>query len=163
MSKNIALYEHQKIFLSNVLGPTDKPTFAQTLEKLGDWYAEKIVLFAYNCNMAEMKLGSTIVSDCFLAGVFARMFIDKTTPTNDPFYVGKIEEILTINLGCDMPTLVRSTMDMMSVGRYEDIERKKEILLCQSLTHQISETANMQEMLTILGAVFMVGASVIFN
>lgn len=162
MGKNIALFEHQKKFLSNVLGPTDEPPFAQTLEKLGDWYAEKIVLFAYNCNIEEMKSGRTIVLDCFRAGIFARMFVDKTSPTNDPFYIGKIEEILTINLGCDMSTLVRATMEMMSVGRYDSVKAREEILLCQSLTHQISETANMQEMLTILGAVFMVGASVIF-
>ena len=80
---------------------------------------------------------------------------------DDLYFVGRIEEVLTVNMGCDIYELLKTTMEVLSVGGFYDMIEKKEALLHPNLTHHLDiNTNSVQMVLTILYTTFLMGAAV---
>lgn len=162
MGKNSGYFEDLKKYFLKEMGPTDQQTFENpTMQSFADFYTQKRMLYAYNCDRAEMSDGSRMICECFLAGKLTRILLEHSDTENDLYYIGRIEDILTINMGHDMSDLLKNTMDVLSVGGYEKMIEKQKVLLSPNLTYHLDiNTNSVQTVLTILYTTFLMGAAV---
>ena len=162
MGKNNGYFEELKKYFFEQMGPTDQPTFDNpTLQSFADFYTQKRMLYAYNCDNPKMSDADGMICECFLAGKLTRILLEHSDTENDLYFVGRIEDILNMNLGCDIEELLNTTMSALSVGGYEELKEKQRVLLRPSLTHQLDINKNsVQTVLTILYTTFLMGAAV---
>ena len=162
MGKNNDFFEELKKYFFEEMGPTDQQAFENpTLKSLADIYTQKRMLYAYNCDRPEMSNGGRMICECFLAGKLTRILLEYSYTGDDLYFVGRIENILNINMGHDMDELLQTTMSALSVGGFGELKEKQKVLLRPCLTHQLDiNTNSIQMVLTILYTVFLMGAAV---
>ena len=162
MGKNNDYFEDLKKYFFEEMGPADQPTFDNpTLQSFADFYTQKRMLYAYNCDRSEMSGGGRMICECFLAGKLTRILLEHSDTENDLYFVGRIEDILNMNLGCDIEELLNTTMSALSVGGFGELKEKQKVLLRPCLTHQLDINKNsVQTVLTILYTTFLMGAAV---
>ncbi len=162
MGKNNGYFEELKKYFFEQMGPTDQQAFDNpTLQSLADIYTQKRMLYAYNCDRPEMSNGGRMICECFLAGKLTRILLEHSDTENDLYFVGRIEDILSMNMGHDMTDLLKNTMEVLSVGGYDKMIEKQKALLRPSLTHHLDiNTSSVQTVLTILYTTFLMGAAV---
>lgn len=162
MGKNNDYFEQLKKYFFEEIGPTDEPTFENpTIQRFADFYTQKRMLYAYNCDRAEMSDAGRMICECFLAGKLTRILLEHSDTENDLHYISRIEDILSINMGHDMTDLLKNTMDVLSVGGYDKMIEKQKALLRPNLTYHLDiNTSSVQTVLTILYTVFLMGAAV---
>lgn len=158
--KDIIYYEHLKELLENKIGPVSMDIIEnETIRGFGDYFTQMLLLRAFNCPQKEFNNSEFLISSCFYGGIIANLVYQKTDRT-DLEYVGKIQSILEINVFCTEELLKTSIGVLGKVGWLKEIEKKKDILLCQSLTHQLDiNKTGLQVMLTTLFGIFMVSAA----
>ena len=162
MGKNNGYFEELKKYFFEQMGPTDQPTFDNpTLQSFADFYTQKRMLYAYNCDNPKMSDADGMICECFLAGKLTRILLEHSDTENDLYYIGRIEDILSMNMGHDMDELLQTTMSALSVGGFGELKEKQKVLLRPCLTHQLDiNTNSIQMVLTILYTVFLMGAAV---
>jgi hypothetical protein len=162
MGKNNDYFEDLKKYFFEEMGPTDQQTFENpTMQSFADFYTQKRMLYAYNCDRAEMSDAGRMICECFRAGKLTRILLEHSDMENDLYYIGRIEDILSINMGHDMTDLLKNTMEVLSVGGYEELKEKQRVLLRPCLTHQLDISKNsVQTVLTILYTAFLMGAAI---
>ena len=108
-----------------------------------------------------MSDGGRMICECFLAGKLTRILLEHSDTENDLYFVGRIEDILSMNMGHDMDELLQTTMSALSVGGFGELKEKQKVLLRPCLTHQLDINKNtVQTVLTILYTTFLMGAAV---
>ena len=162
MGKNNGYFEDLKKYFFEEMGPTDQQTFEDpTVQSFANFYTQKRMLYAYNCDNPEMSDTGRMICECFLAGKLTRILLEHSDTENDLHYIGRIEDILTINMGHDMTDLLKNTMEVLSVGGYEEMIAKQKVLLRPNLTYHLDiNTSSVQMVLTILYTAFLTGAAV---
>lgn len=162
MGKNSDYFEDLKKYFFEEMGPTDQQTFENsTLQSFADFYTQKRMLYAYNCDRAEMSDAGRMICECFLAGKLTRILLEHSDTEKDLHYISRIEDILSINMGHDMSDLLKNTMEVLSVGGYGEMIEKQRALLHPNLTHHLDiDTNSIQTVLTILYTAFLMGATV---
>jgi hypothetical protein len=162
MGKNNGYFEELKKYFFEQMGPTDQQAFDNpTLQSLADIYTQKRMLYAYNCDRPEMSNGDRMICECFLAGKLTRILLEHSYTGDDLYFVGRIENILNINMGHDMDELLQTTMSALAVGGFGELKEKQKVLLRPCLTHQLDISKNsVQTVLTILYTTFLMGAAV---
>ena len=162
MGKNNGYFEELKKYFFEQMGPTDQPTFDNpTLQSFADFYTQKRMLYAYNCDNPKMSDADGMICECFLAGKLTRILLEHSDTENDLYYIGRIEDILSMNMGHDMDELLQTTMSALSVGGFGELKEKQKVLLRPCLTHQLDISKNsVQTVLTILYTTFLMGAAV---
>lgn len=162
MGKNNGYFEDLKKYFFEKIGPTDQQTFEDpTIQSFANFYTQKRMLYAYNCDNPEMSDGGRMIYECFLAGKLTRILLEHSDTENDLYYVGRIEDILSMNMGHDMTDLLKNTMDVLSVGGYDKMIEKQKALLRPNLTHHLDiNTSSVKTVLTILYTAFLMGAAV---
>ena len=162
MGKNNGYFEELKKYFFEQMGPTDQPTFDNpTLQSFADFYTQKRMLYAYNCDNPKMSDADGMICECFLAGKLTRILLEHSDTENDLYFVGRIEDILSMNMGHDMTDLLKNTMDVLSVGGYDKMIEKQKALLHPNLTYHLDiNTSSVQTVLTILYTAFLAGAAV---
>ena len=162
MGKNNDYFEDLKKYFFEEMGPTDQQTFENpTMQSLADFYIQKRMLYAYNCDRAEMSNAGRMICECFLAGKLTRILLEHSDTEKDLHYISRIEDILSINMGHDMSDLLKNTMEVLSVGGYGEMIEKQKALLRPNLTHHLDiNTNSVQTVLTILYTAFLMGAAV---
>lgn len=161
MGKNNGYFEELKKYFFEQMGPTDQPTFDNpTLQSFADFYTQKRMLYAYNCDNPKMSAADGMICECFLAGKLTRILLEHSDP-DDIHYITRIEDILNMNMGHDMTDLLKNTMDVLSVGGYDKMIEKQKALLHPNLTYHLDiNTSSVQTVLTILYTTFLMGAAV---
>lgn len=162
MGKNNDYFEDLKKYFFEEMGPTDQQTFENpTMQSFADFYTQKRMLYAYNCDRAEMSDAGRMICECFLAGKLTRILLEHSDTEKDLHYISRIEDILSINMGHDMTDLLKNTMDVLSVGGYGEMTEKQKALLHPNLTYHLDiNTNSIQTVLTILYTAFLMGAAV---
>lgn len=163
MGKNNEYFEQLKKYFFEEMGPTDEQTFQDpTLQSFANFYTQKRTLYAYNCNNPEMSDAGRMICECFLAGKLTKILLkDAANTMDDLYFVGRIEDVLSVNMGCDIYDLLKTTMEVLSVGGYDRMIEKQKALLRPNLTYHLDiNTSSVQTVLTILYTVFLMGAAV---
>ncbi len=162
MGKNNGYFDDLKKYFFEKMGPTNEQTFEDTtVRSFADFYTQKRMLYAYNCDNPEMSNASRMICECFLAGKLTKILLEHADTKDDLYFVGRIEDILSVNMGCDIYELLKTTMEVLSVGGFYDIIEKKEALLHPNLTYHLDiNTNSVQMVLTILYTTFLMGAAV---
>jgi hypothetical protein len=163
MGKNNSYFEDLKKYFFAKMGPADQQTFEDpTVQSFANFYTQKRMLYAYNCDNPKMSDASRMICECFLAGKLTKILLqDAANTMDDLYFVGRIEDVLTVNMGCDIYDLLKTTMQVLSVGGFYDMIEKKEALLHPNLTYHLDiNTNSVQTVLTILYTTFLMGAAV---
>ncbi len=159
--KNTVYYEHLKEILKNKIGPISMDVIEnETINCFGDYFTQTLLLRVFNCPEKEFENSEFLISSCFYGGIITNLIYQNTDKT-DLEYVGKIQSILELNL-FHTEELLKTSIDVLGkVGWLEDIEKRKEVLLRQSLTHQLNvNETGLQLMLTTLYGIFMIAAAI---
>ena len=161
MGKNNGYFEELKKYFFEKMGPTDEQTFEDpAMQSFADFYTQKRMLYAYNCDNPEMSNAGRMIYECFLAGKLTRILLEHSD-LDDIHYITRIEDILNMNMGHDMTDLLKNTMEVLSVGGYDKMIEKQKALLHPNLTYHLDiNTSSVQMVLTILYTTFLMGAAV---
>ena len=146
---NTEYFETLKNQIEELIGPSNPEVFKnRTLQGLS-LFTQNRALYNFNSPYDTMD---ECISECFIAGVLTSIMLKNSTAE-----VTELEEVLKINTGRDFASLLGTTMEVLSVGGYEEIISKQEkILNSNLLTYQMNETP-MAIILTGLYTVFMFG------
>ena len=146
---NTEYFETLKNQLEELIGPSDPKVFENRTLQGFSLFTQNRALYNFNSPYDTMD---DCISECFFAGVLTSIMLKNTTSE-----VPELEEILKINMGRDYRTLLSTTMEVLSVGGYEEIlSKQKRILGSKLLTYQMNETP-MGVILTGLYTIFMFG------
>lgn len=154
-------YEELKSLLETKIGPTNPDTYKnKTMEKFADYFTQTLLLSAFNCPQKDFKSSEFLVASCFYGGIVTNL-VYQNIDRSDIEYIGTLQSVLELNL-FHTEELLRTSIGVLGkVGWLETVDKKKQILFSQSLTHQINvNETGLLPMLTMMFAIFMVSSAI---